>query len=115
MPSIEPYFGSYTIESYEPQKGPLLGLMKKGEKLTIAPDGRGGATLSWGDLPNSLSLPWISQDGGVLFSAPAQLTEHGTLEVPLKSAGAGMPHPGEVAGELQLPAGVAYRFKAAKA
>jgi hypothetical protein len=112
MPPIESYFGSYTITSYE-GGGPLSGLMKVNEQLTISGAGNGEARLSWS--MNSLRLRWIPQDGGVLFSAPAQLTEHGTLEVPLKSAGTGMPKPREVAGQLQLPAGDAYTIKAAKA
>ena len=111
MPSLESYFGSYTIKSYE-GAGALSGLMKEGEKLTISPNGNGGAALSWS--LNSLRLPWVSQDGGVLFSAPAQLTEHGSLEVPLKCAGVGTDDRGEVTGEAQLPAGNVYKFRATK-
>ncbi len=117
MPPIESYFGSYTIESYTGPEGPLTGLMKEGEKLTIAPDGSDRAKLSWGDLPNTLSLQWSSRNGGVLFSEPAQLTEHGTLEVPLRSAGVGMDgarDPRKVTGDLRVPAGDVYTFKATK-
>lgn len=117
MPPIESYFGSYTINTYTGPEGPLTGLMREGERLTIAQDGSDRARLSWGGgLPNSLILPWISRNGGVLLAEPARLTEDGTLEVPLRSAGVGMDasDPRRVVGELRVPAGDVYLFTATK-